>query len=32
MDERVAFFKVNEAVNNDPGWKEPRNRRLQDVA
>jgi len=32
MDERVAFFKLDAVANNDPGWKEPRNRRLQDVA
>jgi len=23
MDERVAFFKIDEGATNDPGWHQP---------
>ena len=32
MDERVAFFKLDDGATNDPGWREPGNKGFRHVA
>jgi methyl-accepting chemotaxis protein len=32
MDERVAFFKLDEGATTDPGWREPGNKGFRHVA